>query len=284
MFISPLAGNIIYSLKNTFLGDVNMAKTILITGAGTGLGRGAALGLAKKGHQVIAAVEIHPQITSLREAADKEGVELEIFKMDITNENDRERMKRYDYDIFVANAAVNEGGPIWEVPMTALRNLFEVNVFSTLETARIAAGHFVEKREGKIIFLSSMAGVMSSAYKGLYASSKHALEAIAKSLQEEMEEFNVQVATINPGPFATGFNDRAVEEKWEWFDEKIHWTSPQKLKESEQGLENQFDPEDMIQKMIELIPQDHHKFRTAYPEETAENMRKEEKANWEKEI
>src|SRR5699024_4428870 len=149
-----------------------MGKTIMITGAGSGIGKGAAIGLAKAGHEVIAAVENQPQITGLIESSQKAGVELEILKMDITNPDDRERMKRYDYDIFVANAAVNEGGPIWEVPMSALRNLFEVNVFSTLETARIAAEHFVQKREGKIIFMSSMAGTMASAYKGLYASSK----------------------------------------------------------------------------------------------------------------
>src|SRR5690625_2511376 len=104
-----------------------MAKTIMITGAGSGLGKGTALGLANEGHKVIAAVENHPQITSLKEAAQDAGVSLEIFKMDITNPKDRERMKRYDYDVFVANAAVNEGGPIWEVPMSALRELFEVN-------------------------------------------------------------------------------------------------------------------------------------------------------------
>ncbi|WP_271398956.1 SDR family oxidoreductase [Salinicoccus roseus] len=261
-----------------------MAKTIMITGAGSGLGKGTALGLAKEGYKVIAAVEIHPQITGLKEAAEKAGVDLEIFKMDITNPDDRERMKRYDYDVFVANAAVNEGGPIWEVPMSALRQLFEVNVFSTLETARIAAEHFVEKRQGKIVFMSSMAGTMASAYKGLYASSKHALEAIAKSLRQEMEEFNVQVATINPGPFDTGFNDRAVEEKWEWFDSEKHHTSVENLKESEQGLDQQYDPQMMIDKMVEVIPKDHHKFRTAYPEDTAENMRKEEQDNWDIEI
>ncbi|WP_229716750.1 SDR family NAD(P)-dependent oxidoreductase, partial [Salinicoccus roseus] len=59
-----------------------MAKTIMITGAGSGLGKGTALGLAKEGHKVIAAVEIHPQITGLKEAAEKAGVDLEIFKMD----------------------------------------------------------------------------------------------------------------------------------------------------------------------------------------------------------
>lgn len=261
-----------------------MAKTIFFTGAGTGLAKGAALGLAKEGHTVIASVEIHAQITELREAAKDAGVEMEIFKMDITNPKERERMYRYDFDIFVANAAVNEGGPLGEIPMSAFRQLFEVNVFSTLETARIAAEKFVEKRSGKIIFMSSMAGVMASEYVGLYAASKHALEAVAKSMHEEMKEFDVQVATINPGPFATGFNDRAVEEKWEWYIEDIHYTSKEKMKEKDKGTQNQFDPQDMIDKMIEIIPKDAHKFRTAYPEETAEAMREEEKNNWEKDI
>ncbi|TVT27764.1 SDR family oxidoreductase [Salinicoccus cyprini] len=261
-----------------------MSKTIMITGAGSGLGKGTAIGLAKEGHKVIASVENLPQKTGLMEAAEAAGVDIEIFKMDITNTKDRERMKHYDYDIFVADAAVNEGGPIWEVPMSALRELFEVNVFSTLETARIAAEHFVEKRQGKIVFMSSMAGSMAAAYKGLYASSKHALEAIAKSMRQELEEFNVQVATINPGPFETGFNKRAVEEKWEWFDPDKHYTSVENLKESEQGLDQQNDPQLMIDKMVEIIPKDHHKFRTAFPEDTAENMRQEEKENWDIEI
>ncbi|RKD69559.1 short-subunit dehydrogenase [Sinobaca qinghaiensis] len=261
-----------------------MSKKIFFTGAGTGLAKGAALGLAKEGHHVVASVENHPQVTSLKEAAAKANVEMEIFKMDITNPADRERMHRYDYDVFVANAAVNEGGPLGEVPMSAFRNLFEVNVFSTLETARIAAAHFVEKRSGKIIFMSSMAGVMASEYTGLYAASKHALEAIAKSMYQEMKEFNVQVATINPGPFSTGFNDRAVEEKWEWYDEEIHYTPKEKMKEKDQAMADQYDPEDMIAEMVNIIPKHSHKFRTAYPDKTAEAMREEEKDNWEKEI
>ncbi|AKG74608.1 SDR family oxidoreductase [Salinicoccus halodurans] len=261
-----------------------MGKTIMITGAGTGLGKGAAIGLAKEGHKVIASVEKDFQIGELREAVQEAGTDLEIFKMDITNSEDRESMKKYSYDIFVANAAINEGGPIWEMPMENIRRLFEINVFGTLETARIAAEHFVSKREGKIIFISSKAEKMSSAYKGLYSSSKHALGAIAKAMKGEMEEFNVQVATINPGRFGTGFNDRAVEANWKWFDENKHHTSLDKLKASGDSLNHQLNPQMMIDKMVEIIPMDHHKFREVYPEDTAEDMREEEKKDWDMEI
>lgn len=261
-----------------------MAKTIFITGAGSGLGKGAALGLAKEGHRVIAPVETAPQVTSLREAANAEGVELKVFKMDIKNPQDLAQMTGYDFDIFVANAAVNEGGPLGEVPMLNFHELFEVNVFSTLETAQIAARKFVEKGKGKIIFMSSMAGIMATPYVGPYTATKHAIEAIAQTMQKELKEFGVQVATINPGAFDTGFNDRSAEAKWKWYDEKIHFTKKEDMKEAEKGLEKQYDPADMIAKMVEIIPLDNHKFRTVYPPETEKQMKEEEAKRWDMEI
>lgn len=261
-----------------------MAKTIFITGAGSGLAKGTAIGLAKKGHKVIAPVETAPQVTSLMEAAEAENVELEIFKMDIKNPQDVAQMLDHDFDIFVANAAVNEGGPLGEVPLMNFRELFEVNVFSTLETAQIAARKFVEKGKGKIIFMSSMAGIMSTPYVGPYTATKHAIEAIAKTMKKELEGHGVQVATINPGAFATGFNDRSAEAKWKWYDEKIHFTRKEDMEEADQALEDQFDPQDMIDKMVEVIPQDHHKFRTAFPPETEQQMKDEEAKHWELEI
>ncbi|MTD31083.1 SDR family oxidoreductase [Planomicrobium sp. YIM 101495] len=261
-----------------------MSKTIFITGAGSGLGKGAAIGLAKKGHHVLAAVESAPQVTSLREEAESAGVELEVFKMDITNPQDVAQMLEYDFDIFVANAAINEGGPLAEVPMANFRKLFEVNVFSTLETAQIAARKFVEKGSGKIIFLSSMAGIMSTPYVGPYTATKHTIEAIAKTMRKEMESFGVQVATINPGAYATGFNDRSAEAKWKWFDDKIHFTDKKEMEQADAALEDQFDPQDMIDKMVEVIPMDSHPFRTAHPPETEQQMKEEEAKQWELDI
>lgn len=261
-----------------------MTKTIFFTGAGSGLAKGAALGLAKKGHRVIASVEIAPQVTSLREAAEAAGVQLEVFKMDITNPQDLAQMLNYDFDVFVANAALNEGGPLGEVPMANFRKLFEVNVFSTLETAQIAAQKFVGKGKGKIIFMSSMAGIMATPYVGPYTATKHTIEAIAETMQKELKEFGVQVATINPGAFATGFNDRSAEAKWKWFDEKVHFTRKEDMKEMEKGLEEQYDPASMIEKMVEIIPLDSHKFRTAFPEETEKQMKEEEAKRWDMEI
>ncbi|WP_252315011.1 SDR family oxidoreductase [Sinobaca sp. H24] len=261
-----------------------MSKTIFITGAGTGLGKGTAIGLAKKGHHVIAAVEIISQVTSLREAADAAGVKLEVIKLDVTSRRDQQLIEEYDYDVFVANAAIGEGGPISEIPVDRVREVYETNVFSTLENAQIAAKKFVNKKQGKIIFLSSIVGIVAMPYLGAYSSSKHAIEAIAKTMKAELEEFGVQVATINPGPFETGFNDRMFEEKWKWYDEKENFTKRSSIEETETILDQQYDPEDMINKMVEVIESDHHAFRTAHPQETEDTMKQTEKDKWEERV
>lgn len=205
---------------------------------------------------------------------------MDVFKLDITNSRDLEQIENYDFDVFVANAAINEGGPLGEVPMDRFRALFEVNVFGTLETVQIAARKLVEKGNGKIIFMSSMAGISATPYVGPYTATKHAIEGIAQTLKAELEGFGVKVATINPGAFNTGFNDRSAEEKYKWFDEEIHFTKKEDMKKQEEQLKNQFDPEDMIKKMIEIIPADEHKFRTVYPWETEKQLKKTEQERW----
>lgn len=266
------------------LGGIQLSKTIFITGAGSGLGRGTAIGLAKKGHRLIATTETTSQKTDLLREARDLGLDMEIFKLDITNARDRAQMEEYDFDIFVANAAINEGGPLGEVPMDRFRALFEVNVFSTLETAQIAARKLVKKGSGKIVFLSSIAGLSGTPYVGPYTATKHTVEAIAKTMQQELKEFGVQVATINPGPYNTGFNDRSAEEKWKWFNEEQHFTKKEDMKEQEESLKDQYDPQDMIEKMIEIIPADNHKYRTVWPKEMEEKMKKDEQERWELEV
>ena len=201
-----------------------MGKTIFITGAGTGLGRGVAMGLAKNGHRVIATTELTSQKTDLLRESNNLGLDITVMKLDITNPLDLEQIEKYDFDVFVANAAINERGPLGEVPMERFRALFEVNVFATLETAQIAARKMVERGSGKIVFMSSESGIIATPYGGPYAATKHAIEAIARTMKLELEGFGVKVASINPGSFKTGFNDRAAEELWKWYDEEKKFT------------------------------------------------------------
>jgi len=264
-----------------------MSKVIMITGAGSGLGKGAALGLAKKGHKVIAGVQIWPQVTALHEEASKLGVELEVFKLDILSEVDRQKALTYDIDILVNNAGIGETGPIAEIPIQLVRNVFEVNVFRTLELTQPFAKKFVEKGNGKIIFVSSIAGLSTELFFGPYTASKHVLEAIAQSMKDELKEFGVQVCTINPGPYRTGFNDRMHDSVFQWYDPKSNFTKEQPMRDSQADTasENgQFDPQAMINLMVETIPAEHHKFRTMLPKAFVEFCQDNQKRMWEEEI
>ncbi|NER01289.1 MAG: SDR family oxidoreductase [Okeania sp. SIO3C4] len=263
-----------------------MSKTILMTGAGSGFGKGTVLGLAKNGHNVIATCENWPQVTQLKEAAEQEGVKIDVVKLDLLNKEEREFVfKKYadQIDILAPNAATGETGPIAEIPVDRVRRVFEVNVFCTLEFVQPFAHHFVKKGKGKIIFTSSIAGFSTFAFLAPYCASKHALEAIVQLMREEMEGTGVQIATINPGPFRTGFNDRMYDTLDQWYHPDRHFTPEKPVRDAQQlfaGEDLQLDPQGMIDFMIETIPQDNHKFRNVYPPRFIEDVKKYQESLW----
>src|SRR3984885_2636460 len=194
-------------------------KTILITGAGSGLNNGAALELAKRGHDVIACVQIYPQVRSLELQAKQQGVALRIEKIDVTQEGDRRRAMSWDVDVLVNGAGIIEGGAVVDVPGKNMRRQFEVNVIGPTLLTQGIARKMIKRRSGKIIFMSSVVGILSGPFVGIYGASKHALEAIAETMGMELQEFGVQVAVINPGPYLTGFNDAGFLAPRDWGDD-----------------------------------------------------------------
>lgn len=249
-------------------------KTILITGAGSGLGKGTAIGLAKEGHKIIAAVHTWEQMSRFKEdLKDTDYAKnVELIKLDILDYIDCEKAWKYDIDILVNNAGIGQTGPLAEIPLDYLREVMETNTFSTLEFSQPFIKKMVKKGKGKVIFLSSVAGLTTGAFLGPYNASKHALEAIAQCLRDELKPFGVEIATINPGPFETGFNDRMYDTYKQWFDEDENFTSKKDLEKAAEGMaKKQYDPQIMIDKMVELIPKDGHNFRTIHPEKY-ENM------------
>ena len=267
-----------------------MSKTILVTGAGSGLGHGTALGLASKGHKVIATVENWPQVSQLIEDAKNAGVDLIVEKLDYLNADDHETvLRKYgeQVDILCLNAATGETGPIAEVPVDRVRRVFEINVFTTLELAQRFAAIFANRGHGKIVFTSSIAGFSTFPFLAPYVASKHALEAIAQLMREEMQGTGVQIATVNPGPFRPGFNDRMYDTLDQWYEPAKHFTPEQPIRDVQSlfgGDKLQLDPQDMIDFMVETIPQDEHKFRNVFPERFIEDVRKYQDSIWDLQV
>jgi NAD(P)-dependent dehydrogenase (short-subunit alcohol dehydrogenase family) len=110
-----------------------MTKTILITGAGSGFGEGAAIGMAENGHSVIATVQISPQVAALRRKVDELGLKnLRVEKLDLLDPYDVAYAQTWDIDVLFNNAGVGEAGPVSEIPVDLVRRNFEVNVHAPL--------------------------------------------------------------------------------------------------------------------------------------------------------
>ncbi|HAA20960.1 MAG TPA: short-chain dehydrogenase [Cytophagales bacterium] len=264
-------------------------KRIMITGAGSGLGMGTALGLAKAGHHVIGAVHAWEQKTQLLKEASQLGItdNLEVIKVDILDAIDRKKAWSYEVDILVNNAGIGETGPVAEINVNLLRKVMETNVFATLEFTQPFAKKMAEQKAGKIFFVSSMAGLSTYPFLAPYNASKHALEAVAQCMRDELGSLGVTVATINPGAFRTGFNDRMYDAVDQWFDEEKNFTPVQPIRDIQANIaspEGQYDAEIMIQGMVEVIPLNKHKFRTMLPKETEDWCKDYQKQQWELEV
>ena len=202
-----------------------MRKTILITGAGTGIGRDAAFALAARGHAVLATTFSAAQADALRAECAKRGQSMEVFKLDITDAADRALLLGRPMDVLINNAGLGESGSLAEVDVNRIRKVFEVNVFATLELTQVALKGMIARQSGTVLFISSIAGRLPMPFLMPYSMTKFALSAAAAGLRAEMDQLgkNVQIAVIEPGAIHTGFNQSMTDRKYEWMDESSYF-------------------------------------------------------------
>lgn len=247
-----------------------MAKTVLITGAGSGFGRGAAIQLAQRGHKVIAAVLNDRQAAELAKAEPK----LTLVKLDITDAKDVAKVDQWNLDVFIANAAIGQTGPLSLIPLERLRAVFEVNVFGTFAITQRVAQAMRKKRSGRIIIVSSIGGVRAGVGSGPYTMTKHAMQAFGTALRAELKAFGVDVCLVNPGPYATGFNDRMANDPGPWFDRKK--AAPEDVAAMDQLVQritvNQMDPAEVVKRYVELVEADTTELINFVPPDIVERM------------
>ncbi|WP_080146460.1 SDR family oxidoreductase [Marinilactibacillus piezotolerans] len=252
---------------------------ILITGAGTGFGKMFALELAKRGKDVIATTEVSSQVSALEKEAKEQGLSMKIEKVDVTDPKDRQKAWNWDVDILVNNAAIKEGGSLVDIPEDNLRNQFEVNLIGPVLLTQGFARKMVERNKGRIVFVSSVSGMMVNSFSGPYSASKFATEAVASTLSQELQEFNVEVATINPGPYLTGFNDREFEAWKSWQDD------PAKRVFDYEKIAfpfEQYDPEELVEQGIKVILGETDQYRNVIPEKMIAQVKEQQEYLWNK--
>jgi NAD(P)-dependent dehydrogenase (short-subunit alcohol dehydrogenase family) len=256
-------------------------KKVLITGSGTGFGHEVAMRMAEKGFDVIASVEIYAQVQTLKREAAARGVSLQVEKLDVTNDGDRRKALAWNVEILVNNAGVLEGGSVVDIPALNVRREFEVNVVGPLLLTQGIAKQMVKRGEGRIVWVSSREGLNVNPFTGIYSASKHAIEAIAETMSLELQEFGIEVATINPGPFLTGFNDRGFQTWQSWEDD-----ASQRLYDYSKLAfpRAQFDPEPVYATMTAVAAGEVDTYRNLEPKSMLAETKRNIEAPWNKKV
>jgi NAD(P)-dependent dehydrogenase (short-subunit alcohol dehydrogenase family) len=177
-------------------------RTVLVTGASTGIGRTTALLLAGRGATVLAGVR-DPA------AGETLGPTVRPVQLDITNPDDIAALDLTRLDGLVNNAGIAVSGPLEFLPVAELRHQFEVNVIAQLAVTQACLPALRETR-GRIVNMSSIAGRVALPLYGPYSASKFALEALSDSLRRELRGSGVHVSLIEPGAIATPIWDRGI--------------------------------------------------------------------------
>jgi NAD(P)-dependent dehydrogenase (short-subunit alcohol dehydrogenase family) len=204
-----------------------------------------------------------------------------VEKLDVTNDGDRRKALDWGVEILVNNAGVGEGGSTVDIPGENVRHQFEVNVTGPLLLTQGIAKQMIKRGEGRIVWVSSREGLNVNPFTGIYSASKHAIEAIAETMAYELQEYNIEVATVNPGPFLTGFNDRMFQTWESWEDDPAE----RLFDYSELAFPRaQFDPEAVFATLTAVAAGEVDGFRSLEPKSMIDETKQLQQVPWERKV
>ena len=182
-------------------------RTILITGASSGIGLAAAVELARRGERVFASMRNPANSGALRTALDDAGVEAEVIQLDVTDNGSVTKAvagvleRAGSIDVLVNNAGVTTVGPLEFTSDEELFQTFDTNVFGVLRTTRAVLPSMRASRRGRIVNISSAAAHPRVGIRlwGPYAASKAALHALSLELLKEVAPLGIEVVLLEGG-------------------------------------------------------------------------------------
>ncbi|MGF6654785.1 NAD(P)-dependent dehydrogenase (short-subunit alcohol dehydrogenase family) [Paraburkholderia youngii] len=186
-----------------------------ITGVSSGFGRSLAEAVLARGDKVVGTVRNETQIASFENLAPgrAHGLLLDVTDAAAVPRAVGQALERTGaIDILVNNAGYGLFGALEEVSDAQARELFDTNVFGTVNVIRAVLPHFRARKRGHIVNFSSVAGVIGIAGCSFYCASKHAVEGLSESLAQELHPFGIGVTLVEPGGFRTNFAGGSL--KW----------------------------------------------------------------------
>jgi 3-oxoacyl-[acyl-carrier protein] reductase len=186
-------------------------KIALVTGASRGIGRSTALALAREGAHVVISARAEDELSTLsQEIADMRRESL-VVPSDVSRTEDVERLYRSAHDkfgrvdILVNNAGVGKFGPLPSISAEEYDWMMNTNMRSTFLCTHAFLPEMLERQEGWIVFVGSVAGLKGLPHETVYCATKHAQYGFATALDHECRDRNVKVSYIAPGGVDTYF-------------------------------------------------------------------------------
>jgi NAD(P)-dependent dehydrogenase (short-subunit alcohol dehydrogenase family) len=181
------------------------SRAVLVTGCSSGIGRAAALALARAGFPVWASARNPGGLGELERAGCR------VLELDVTDEQSRAAAVRQveaahgAVGVLVNNAGHGGGGPVEEVPLDLVRETFETNVFAVIRMCQLVLPGMRARRRGLIVNIGSAAGLVTPPTGCPYAMTKYAIESLCDALRPEVAPFGIRVALVQPGAVRTRF-------------------------------------------------------------------------------
>lgn len=205
-----------------------MEKIAIVTGASKGIGREIAKNLARQNIKVIANYnKSEEKAIKLKEELEKEGIEIDIIKADVSKRQDVKKMITYTInkykkiDILINNAGISEYKLFTEETDEDWNRVINNNLYSAFITSQEVIPNMIENKNGCIINISSIWGMVGASMEVLYSISKAGMDGLTKSLAKELGPSNIRVNSIAPGIINTDMCKDFSEQELKEIKEEI---------------------------------------------------------------
>jgi NADP-dependent 3-hydroxy acid dehydrogenase YdfG len=189
-----------------------MNKTILVTGASSGIGKATARLFQEKGWNVIATMRTPEKETELTSLSNVLVTKLDVLNLDTIDTALQEGIEKFGkIDVVLNNAGYGLMGTFESAKRESIIRQFGVNVQGLFDVTQKALPHFRKNRDGMFINISSIGGRMTFPLMPLYHATKWAVEGFSESLRWEMAHIGVKVKLVEPGGVATDFGGRSMD-------------------------------------------------------------------------